>query len=143
MSTPIGKGSRFRVLTGEHRGREMEVIGKSHRDEPGWWRYMVDGEEYHASTGRLDSVHFQRLADAPPERDALLVEIEAEIKRLDIRPEEGGAYALDAIASVASMVTSEGASDTDEEWEAAIRATMLECAAYAVAGLREIDRRAK
>lgn len=65
--------------------------------------------------------------------DPLFAEIEAKILDMRIEPGEGAENAIDMIASIASEVTRDG------DFGDALRAALLECAAFAVAGLRDAE----
>jgi len=80
--TPIGKGSRFLVLTGLYIGREG-VICSEVRTRGGWWKVDIgEGEIIVVSPNDIEAGHLKRLVDAPPEVDPLFVEIEAlEVRR--------------------------------------------------------------
>ncbi len=64
--------------------------------------------------------------------DPLFAEVEATIGRLNILPGEGAENALAMVQSIAD-VESEGDPDV-------MRNALLECAAFCVAGIRDIDR---
>lgn len=68
MSRPIGKGSRFLVLTGDWRGQQCTV----EEDEPDTAGYLAlefdDGTPGLASITDLEGLGFKRLSDAPAPR---------------------------------------------------------------------------
>lgn len=68
--------------------------------------------------------------------DPLFAEIEAKILDMRIEPGEGAENAIDMIASIAGGVNGDEA-EGDDGWRDALRAALLECAAFAVAGLRD------
>ena len=128
----IGKGSRFRVLTGDYRGREGVIVGGV-VDRPEWWRIdLGDGDIVEVSPG--DIAGLQRLADAPAPADPMFAEVEATIARLQILPGEDAENALDMVASIAGEAARDGYFDDG------LRKVLLECAAYCTAGIRDIDR---
>jgi hypothetical protein len=117
--TPIGKGSRFLVLSGDYRGREG-TVGDVVRDCPGlWWLDLGEGAEIVISQDEADGPRFKRLGDAPAEVDPLFVEIEAKLNTLDLRDEGVESDTIDAMH----------------------RGAFVEIAARAIAGIRAIDRR--
>lgn len=138
MSTPIGIGSRFRVLTGDYRGREGAIVGVG-LGRPEWWRIDL-GEGEIVEVSPVDLAMLQRLADTPPAPDAMLLEIEAAARAVD----------LEAIGQVGGIVDAirdnlddGGDAESDDDWFASRRIVFADVAALCLAGLRAIDRRAK
>ncbi len=139
--TPIGKGSRFRVLTGDRRGQTITI----ERIMPGCAGCIatVDGDS--ASVGlpieALDGPRYQRLADAPEPPDALLAELTTAANALGDRGRDGGNATLDEIRWVTDLAeTDDNECDTMDE---VYRRAFVEAAALAIAGIREIDGRTR
>lgn len=137
MSKAIDKGARFRVMTGDLRGRGGVVTEYNQGELLDWYRLDLGADTFMDVTlDELNGPDFQRLADAPPVADPMLAEIVAKILDLDILDGEGPENAIDMIASIAGNVNADSAG-SDEAWRATYRAALLECAAYAFAGLRD------
>jgi hypothetical protein len=77
VSAPIGKGSRFLVLTGPLRGSEFTVSSTA-PDDRGWWTLDGPGQSSHyGTTSALEGPDFKRLDNVPAEVDPLFAELAA------------------------------------------------------------------
>lgn len=133
--TPIGKGSRFSVLTGDRRGQVLTV----NRILQGCAGFMANVDGDSADIGipaeSLAGSNYQRLPDAPAPPDALLAELSTAAHALGDRGRDGPQATMDDIRW-AVEVTPGGVGYLRES-----RAALVEAAALAIAGIREIDRR--
>lgn len=147
--TPIGKGSRFLVLSGDLRGREGTVTGPDINAPLGAQAWLLKFEgpnEGPWSTAALEGPAFKRLPDAPAEIDPLFAELAAlEVIRLENEDEPGAddrrcpselpALALDEIERADSIIGVEGPCS-----DAVYRDAMMHAAMYCLAAVRCIDR---
>ncbi len=134
--TPIGKGSRFLVLTGPLIGQEGTVRDLS---AAGWPLSFDEGKTHYYSTAALEGPGFKRLADAPAEIDPLFAEIATlEAERSQFR---GGPAHDDRRPTWdwSDLIHEEANVDceTDEER----RERWMEIVVLTLAGIRAIDRR--
>ena len=146
--TPVAKGARYRVLTGERRGLEGVVAGNCCDDDScGWW-LLTCGEgvvlNIHASD--LDGSAFQRLSDAPAEVDPLFAEIDA---METARSETSGGAANDDRQCPSEWIgraseeldRADGTmSNPDGGGDAEYRDAMMHAAKFCLAAVRCIDR---
>ena len=138
MSTPIGKGARFRFMTGDYRGREGAIVGGViGRSE--WWRIDL-GEGEIVEVSPADLAMLQRLDDTPPAPDAMLLEIDAAARAVDLEAIGQVGGIIDAIRD---NLDDGGDAESDDDWFASRRIVFADVAALCLAGLRAIDRRAK
>lgn len=80
--TPIGIGSRFRVLAGEHAGREGTIVRRV-LERPLWWALDIgDGQIIEASPADLAGPHMRRLPDAPTAADLAQEQDRAAVRAL-------------------------------------------------------------
>ncbi len=131
----ISKGARFQYLTGFHVGAIGTVDRLCCETCGRWILDLGEGMTQVESPDDLAGARFQRLADAPPAPDPLFAEIEATIARLNILPGEGAENAIETVASIACEADSNAGIDVDAD-----RKALLECAAFCLAGIRDIDR---
>ena len=139
MSAPIGKGSRFLVLSGKHRLQEVTVT-----DGPtgsgGCIVRVGQTDGFGADIDALSGPNFKRLADAPPEVDPLLAEIDALARAVDMEAIGQAGGVADAIRDALNGETEE---EDDEDWFASRRLLFADIAGQALAGMRAIDGRRK
>lgn len=147
MSTPIGKGSRFRILTGDYRGREGVIVGGV-SERPEWWRLdLGEGEIVEVSPSDLATL--QRLSDAPAEVDPLFAELatlDAErIKAWGASEADDAARPIDEwlhFATVEIERADETIGDPEAGGDVVFRDAMMRAAMLCLAAVRVIDRSA-
>ena len=144
---PIGKGSRFRVLTGALRGREATVLSAT--DDGQRWRVVLDEYQPYLLlyTAELEETVFQRLADAPAEVDPIFAELAAlDAERLKAWGASSGDDAARPIdewlhfANVEIERADETIGDPEAGGDAVFRDAMMQAAMLCLAAVRVIDR---
>jgi hypothetical protein len=144
--SPIGKGSRFLVLSGDYRGREGVIVAPV-ADSPGLWWLSLEGAEIVIEQSDADGPGFKRLADAPAEVDPLFAELaalEAErVKSWDVTTSDDDKRCpsdwcmfVGEQAEVADGVIGMEAENPDDVY----RTAMMKAAMLALAAVRSLDR---
>jgi hypothetical protein len=153
---PIGKGSRFLVLSGLGRGLEVTVTGEPDDDgvvtldgnagsEPTGEGVTIGSEHWRPSGAMLvflsdlEGPCFKRLDDAPAEVDPLFAEIAAAAGAVDMEAIGGAGGVVDELRH---SLTAESDPYTDTgDWYEVQRKLFVEVAAISLAGIRAIDGR--
>ncbi len=142
--TPVGKGSRFRVTAGPHRGRDGVVV-RGVRGRADWWTIDIgDGDLIEVAPHDIST--FERLSDAPAEVDPLFAELaEAEMERSRISggnsaddrrcPSNWVTFAVEELIRADSVI-----GEPDAGGDPVYRASMMRVALLALAAVRCIDR---